>query len=156
MTNIVFQDIDGPLIPARILVQRNGLLQYDYHPTGTKKMDPHFIPILNNFCRAYNHKIVFNTAHNDFGPDYIYAHAEDNGFDMELVHEHFTTGYPTKYYKRIEAIEAWLREHPETKHWVVIDDYEIADGINHIRPSFTEGMTGDLINKLELIMMRGK
>lgn len=149
MTNILFLDIDGPLIPTRLHVKTpSGLFYYDHHPTMTKVMDAPFIKYLNDVLPVHKYQIVFNTAHNDFGKDYILNHAIDNGFDMKLIHDDCMTKYPYEIYNRMRAIEEYISRHP-IKNWIVVDDVYIADGINHIRPTLSEGMTKDLILELD-------
>ncbi len=148
--NILFLDVDGPLIPLRLHeTNSSGLFTYKYYLTGSKVMDAYFIEYLNEVLPAQNYKIVFNTAHNQFGKNYILNHAEDNGFNMDLLHNDLMTKYPEEIYSRMGAIEDWLKRNDGIKNWIVIDDVYIADGINHIRPSLMEGMTPEFIKQLD-------
>ena len=50
--NILFLDVDGPLIPLRLhATLSDGLMGYKYHPTMTKVMDRKFIDYLNDLVR---------------------------------------------------------------------------------------------------------
>lgn len=157
---IIFLDVDGPLIPTKMWVSRDdNTVYYPLNASGTKKMDTSFINTLNTACKMYGYKIVFNTAHNDFGKDYILAHAQDNQFDMSMIHDHCMTNYPTTCYSRMDAISQWLVDSAHrgqtVDHWIVIDDVFIADGVDHIRPSLYDGMTTNLIVQLIELMQKG-
>lgn len=136
--NIIFQDIDGPLIPARLYF-------FGGRPTleGAFFWDPVAVMMINKLCEMCDAKIVFNTAHNENPEEVMRYQAGVN--KLGNLHEHCQTDYP-KMSSRVGAIENWLQKHPEVNRWTVIDDFHVHD-TKQVKVDFNLGMTLDNFNQ---------
>lgn len=136
--NIIFQDIDGPLIPARLYF-------FGGRPTleGAFFWDPVAVMMINKLCEMCDAKIVFNTAHNENPAEVMRHQAAMNR--LGHIHDDCQTEYP-KQSSRFKAIENWLEKHPEVKGWVVIDDMPVHN-TNQVKVDFDIGMTLNNFNQ---------
>ena len=139
---VVFVDVDGPLIPARCYF--DGSPKFD---DGTWKYDYVAVCMLKSLAKNFGIKIVYNSSHNDLGPEYIRHQATLNSL-LQHLHEDFMTDFPRTTYKREEGIEKWLQAHPETTHWAAVDDFELALP-NAIKIDFNIGITLNDFEKMK-------
>lgn len=117
---IIFQDIDGPLIPLRMYYR--GGRPFDYQK-GSFMFDPIAVDMINHVCQEFDARVVFNTAHNE-NPEHVMKHQGTvNGFTH--LHENCTTEFIRSIDNRFEAIKEWLSRHPEVTEWIVVDDMEV-------------------------------
>lgn len=119
--NIIFLDIDGPMIPAVMYLSDN--------LCGIERRFPvHTIAVLNEMCRKTEARVVINSTHNrSFGDDIplITDALISHGFKAGYLHpEHRHTRYPDL--PRKEAVKNWLNAHfnPDTDDWIAIDDVD--------------------------------
>ena len=74
MTNtIIFQDIDGPLIPMRMYYR--GARP---HNGQSFIYDPVAVDMLSVICEKFNARVVFNTLHNENPPEVMMFQAQQN------------------------------------------------------------------------------
>jgi hypothetical protein len=127
--NIVFLDIDGPLIPNRLILVNK---MASWH----RQFDPVSVAVLDKFCQTVGAKIVFNTTHNrdeipfmEAGVPPIEVALRNTGFATEY-HEDLKTIYPTL--SRYESVHLWLKRHPDVTQWIAFDDVNFTDEPNLI------------------------
>lgn len=118
---IIFQDVDGPLIPLRMYYTRER--RFDMQ-TGSFLYDPVAVGMLNHICQQFDAKVVFNSAHCDNPEENMRRQGLHNGFDC-LHPTECTTEFVRSIPHRYRAIEDWLSRHPEVTDWIVIDDIEV-------------------------------
>lgn len=123
---IIFLDIDGPMIPATmILVDRMASFHRQFPATT--------IATLNKLCERTEAKIVFNTTHNGSWPDVpdIEHAMVAQGLDARYLHDSdLRTRYPAV--DRGYAVEEWLCNHPEVTDWIALDDARFTEEDNLI------------------------
>jgi hypothetical protein len=147
---ILFLDVDGPLIPARMYF--NGPPTFGRiadSPTLTAwKYDPVAVGMIQTLIGKYDVRIVYNSTHNQFGDEYLLDQAIKNGFYKEDLHEEFRTEYPLETYSRSEGINRWLRKHPEVTHWCDVDD-ALVQVPNFVKVNFNVGITIENFEEIE-------
>jgi hypothetical protein len=125
-TKIIFLDIDGPMIPATmILVDRMASERRLFPPTT--------IAVLNRLCSATGAKIVLNTSHSESAAPVptIEEALVSHGFKTDYFHlSDRKTEYPRM--PRHEAVKDWLGRHPEVTDWIALDDSRFTDEPNLI------------------------
>lgn len=117
---IIFQDIDGPLIPLRMYYGGGRTFERE---RGSFIYDPVAVGMVNELARKYDAKIVFNSAHCPNGPDIMRHQANVNS--LAPMHEDCVTKFAKSIEHRYDAIAEWLGRHPEVVEWIVIDDMEV-------------------------------
>lgn len=135
---IIFQDIDGPLIPLRMFYR--GFRPFDVARSAFV-YDPVAVDMIRHLCERFNAKMVFNSAHCE-NPHHVMAHqAKFNGLDP-VLHPDCKTEFISKINHRYDAIKEWLSRHPEVKEWIVIDDAEVHPP-RQVKVNYNLGMTID-------------
>jgi len=142
--NIIFVDIDGPLLPTKLHI----LLEN--HRTGLAQpplFDMYAIRVFNIWARYSNAKIVFSTnwAVNVSEKD-LKRYMEVNGLGFDY-HEHCITPKRMRS-ERHEEIVGWLREHSkEGDRFIVVDDDPKCKYISNILNNQDSGVeaTGEWI-----------
>lgn len=137
-TRVIFQDVDGPLIPGRMYYRKEA--RYD-----TEKAcflyDPVAVDMLRTLCEKYGARIVFNTAHNEEKHEAMRYKARINGFE-DLLHEDCRTEFCVTNESRLGSCYQWIEKHPEVTEWIVIDDEKLNDP-HQVHINFSVGMTID-------------
>lgn len=136
ITRVIFQDIDGPLIPFRLYFGGDRPFA-----NGSFIYDPIAVGMLKALCEQCEAKIVFNTAHNENPAEALRYQAQVNGF-AECLHPEVKTGFMTETTSRLGAVDKFRERHPEIKSYCIIDDYKLNDP-NAIQVDFNVGMTMD-------------
>ena len=121
MSRIIFQDIDGPLIPLRLYF--GGGRPYNQQ-LASFVYDPVAVGMLNHLCDKFNAKVVFNTAHNE-NPDHVMRHQGSVNNIQHLHPGECTTEFVRSIPNRFDAINDWLSRHNGITEWIVIDDMEV-------------------------------
>lgn len=123
---VVFLDIDGPMIPATMVLIDPGASWKRLFPATT-------VAVVNALCARTGAKIVFNTTHNipiDQAPD-IEVALVNQGLDAEHLHpSDLKTSYPSL--PRDIAVREWLARHAEVERWVALDDVRFTEEPNLI------------------------
>lgn len=159
---IMFLDIDGPLLSARMhYVQQNvKIMNVDgwfRNPSMVDRIqfDPVAVSIINKIRFLTDANFVLSTGWTEVhSPDVMFDVFKHNGIDLQ-AHAHpgcfdikFTDGK-----NRALDIREWLTKHPEVDNYVVIDDFygeteknkkyaESLLGRGHIvAPSLLEGIS---------------
>lgn len=109
---IVFIDVDGPLMPARMYI-------YGPHPG----FDPVCVKFLLEIIHRCNAKLVACTTHAMRGKEYLFNLFETNGIDTSLFHDDWSIG-KIGGNSRTELINAWLEKHKPDRY-CIIDDAKI-------------------------------
>lgn len=112
---VIFLDFDGPMIPIRAY----------WLPTQTKPFvstfDPVAVSLINKLILDSGAKVVISSTWRTKGFDAVVELLTRNGVGPSNLHEDWAT--PAKLTsQRIHEIKWWLDDHPETTHYVAIDD----------------------------------
>ena len=132
---IIFQDIDGPLIPMR-MYYRNHTRP---HNGQSFIYDPVAVDMLRVICERTGAKVVFNTMHNENPADVMMYQAQVNGMAGIMYEPDPITSFADLQIGRKFAIGHWLFQHPEVTEWIVIDDADI-DTDRLVQVDFQTGM----------------
>lgn len=132
---IIFQDIDGPLIPHRMYF--HGGRWYDL-VTKSFYFDPIAVGMINSLCHQCDAKVVFNSAHNVNSQEIMHHQAKCNS--LLHMHEDCTTIFPNGA-DRLGGIHDWLDRHMgEVESWCVIDDMDVGTR-KQVKVDYNIGMT---------------
>lgn len=115
MANVIFLDVDGPMIPVRAA----------YLPNQTyihSMFDPIASSFLNKLLEDSRAKLVISSTWALKGRDMIVDLLTKNGIDPNVLHVDWTTPRTPNFRDRSGEIRGWLDAHPDTTHWVAIDD----------------------------------
>ena len=147
---ILFLDVDGPLIPARMYY--NNLKSAQYWD-GTWKYDPVAVDMIKALLEKYpDLRLVYNSSHNNDGKAHMLSQALNNGFKSTDLHESdWITEFPLTTLRRMDAISKWLTEHSGVTKWAVFDDAKL-DHPNAILINFNHGITLDDYQKAEKLL----
>jgi HAD domain in Swiss Army Knife RNA repair proteins len=124
--NIVFLDIDGPMIPDTMLV-------INRQASFERQMSPISVGLINKLCELANAAVVGSSSHNnptplqleeypELGAEHLSMALQRNG--VQSIHLDSVTKYPLIPSKG-EAVDEWLSRHPDiVQHgkWVILDD----------------------------------
>ena len=115
MTNIIFLDIDGPLLPAKAY----------FHPKNKKTpwsfWDPFAIAMIEELRGDIDGRYVISSTWAIKGYERMKEILDEQGISTEFLHEDWAT--PRKMSSsRATEIEWWLDNHPEINKWIAIDD----------------------------------
>jgi HAD domain in Swiss Army Knife RNA repair proteins len=135
MTRVIFQDIDGPLIPMRMYYRGNRP-----HNGQSFLYDPIAVDMLKVLCEKFDAKVVFNTLHNENPANIMLFQARTNNMLDFMLTQDPITSFADLQVGRLHAINQWLTRHPEVTEWVVIDDADI-DTDRLVQVDFHNGMT---------------
>jgi hypothetical protein len=143
---IIFQDVDGPLIPGRLYYSRDAHYSQEHN---TFMYDPVAVGMLRELVRLSSKNeptyIVYNTAHNESNHDWMRRKARVNGF-ADLLHEDCRTIFCLDDYMgpnpRLRAIEEWAsRYNLKETDWIVFDDEPNIHPRRQVKIDFDVGMT---------------
>lgn len=136
--NIIFLDVDGPLIPSRMYVTMDGVFNSEQ---GCYRCDPVAVNMVNRICALYNAEVVFNSSHNQFGKEVMNHFANVNGF--KYLAKELITDFPLGILKRESGVVAYLTKYASQidKYVVVDDDDKAAKPLVLVK--YDEGMTID-------------
>ena len=147
--NIVFLDIDGPMIPARALFMQE---QTEGYPT---RFDPCAVGLLNELCKRADAKIVIHSHwrksfwHLENVPD-IKKHLIEQGISEEHFHDvHLCPRKLTS--DRWHDINMWVDDCDEDiDGFVILEDEEPHEHFRHIHNlvaiDYDEGFTFERFN----------
>lgn len=135
MDNIIFLDIDGPVIPVDTPLRQS---------IFRLSCDTDSIEYLNLLCEETNAKIVTNSYHNyhSFGDCELADDLISWGLEEKFLHTRWRTIFPHIDYEKVKspirgigrliAIRQWIREHNKPVNWVCFDDRKFTDKKNLI------------------------
>lgn len=138
--NVVFIDIDGPLISTPQLMADN------WASMNRSLFNQNAIIYVNSICNLANAKIVTNSSHNymtvprgleehDLRQDLI-----RHGIKEEYFHEDWRTRFGDAHnITRLYGLQNWLNAHEVTK-WVSFDDMKYTTHEELIHVSFDDGI----------------
>lgn len=126
--NILFLDIDGPMIP-------DGCYFINPNASAHRTFSPIAVAVLKHFVEKTGVIIVTNTMHNDWltddpltgGFNSIRDDLVNAGIPKESFHEAYKTAYGMPMYadvSRHQAIKMWLEANAPEAKWVCFDDCE--------------------------------
>lgn len=119
MTNVIFLDIDGVLLPGRVWID---------HPETKSTMfiswDPIAVRMLNKLVKEANAKIVISSTWAALGKEEFVYHMEKNGMDPKcLWNDTFKWTSHIGIGSRHDSIQVWLDQHKDYDlNWIAIDD----------------------------------
>lgn len=148
MQNLIFLDIDGPMIPDYMFLEwRN--------PSFERRFCPKCVMILNCMCRKGNALIVTNSTHNWYeGGQTLREAMIREGVKEEYIYPGLRWrtdyGFMGMHFTRMSAIKSWLtKEHPNEFNWIALDDmdfsHEAGDRLLLVDPG--EGLTLNIYKK---------
>lgn len=113
---VIFLDIDGVLNSTKTYVANGG---YPFELTEMESFDTHAIKILRRLCNSAGISVVMSTSWRSLFAVEDFKHH----LDLPVIDKtpHLWNGI-TGTVPRGREIEAWLNEHPEVTHYVIIDD----------------------------------
>lgn len=111
---VIFLDIDGPMIPVRASFLPN-------QSSVLSTFDPCAAALLNRLIKESGAKIVISSVWGQHGYQQCHDLLEKNGISPSHMHEDWITPRKMSSY-RVNEISWWLDAHPETTHYVAIDD----------------------------------
>ena len=109
--NIIFIDIDGPLIPGRSYILG--------HRPGIEEIGAKFLKELCSRCDA---KLVACTTYAGRGKDLVLNMFVLKDIYERDFHSDWSIKYPNRGLTRQEAVKVWLEENPGVNNYVIIDD----------------------------------
>ena len=112
---VIFLDIDGPMIPVK------SYMLPGHTSSAARTFDPCATAMLNRLLDQAGAQIVISSTHGQRGYDHCVELLRINGVDPAALHEDWITPRKMSSY-RIHEINWWLDKHPETTHYVAIDD----------------------------------
>lgn len=118
MSKVIFLDIDGPMIPVKCYM-------LPQHTTSSARtFDPCATAMLQRILDLSGASIVISSTHGQRGIDHCVKLLGDNGIAPSYLHDDWITPRKMSSY-RIHEIRWWLDAHPETTHYVAIDDEQL-------------------------------
>lgn len=112
---ILFLDIDGPLIPGRAYTmpgQTKGIV---------KTFDPCAVGLINFWCKSRKWKLVLHSSWVQIlGGEDTYLHCLSQGLNKDHFHKDAWCDEHENW--RYTRVAKWLKEHPETTHYMILDD----------------------------------
>lgn len=128
MTNLIFLDVDGVVIPSSMLL-------YDRNAYSNRTMSNTSIGVLNWLCTKADAKIVTNSTHNSqtiFGKTLKDSFIE-NGILETNFHQDWKTTFSISCDSKYNAIQYWLnKNHMENERWIAFDDMQFTKSHNLI------------------------
>lgn len=137
---VIFQDIDGPLIPGRMYHRGDRIM---YPKRSAFVYDPIAVDMLRCLCEQHNAVVVFNSMHNHNGHAVMFHQAKRNAFDDIVYANQCCTRLCHPGLTRLSAIHDWIAQHaPEMTEddWIVIDDSYVGTP-RQVHVDFDIGMT---------------
>lgn len=114
---VIFLDIDGPMIPVRAqLIQQTAGAARTFDPVATS--------LLLDLIKKSSAKLVISSTIGVHGYDHCCSMLDQNGISPSMLHQDWITPRKMSSY-RIHEIVWWLDKHPETTHYVAIDDEQL-------------------------------
>lgn len=116
--NVIFVDIDGPLLPRKMHVFRENRT---WKAKAIPKFDEFAIRAFNLWAKYSNAKIVFSTywAYH-FTADELKRIMQVNGLSFDYHKDVLTPKKASS--TRNHEIAMWLEEHPEVENFIAVDD----------------------------------
>jgi len=155
MKNIVFLDIDGPVIPGPLYNISSNCSH------NRSLMSQNAIGYLNRLCGITESLIVTNSSHNFHDTtrgEKIYSLKDDllfHGLKERYFHQNWHTEFPFVSspwdyenfdHTRLIAINKWLKENGDHQ-WVCFDDIKFTDDERLIVVDFDDGITKASVNQ---------
>lgn len=120
MSNIIFLDIDGPLLPQKMHYFGQNR-KTGKHPQSYPMFDPWAVRVFNMWARYGHAQVVFCTHwSHSWTDDELKDVMKHNGLGLQY-HEDCVTPKKMSSYKCNE-IQWWLEKHPECKNYIVVED----------------------------------
>lgn len=152
---VIFVDIDGPLLPARMHYDKsNASFIFDHRQRWKNKFsvkrkvkfDPTMCYVLNKWIELSEAKIVLSTAwtkYTDFTEfEFIFG---KNGIQFNTIHDDWRTEKNLNGQTRGDEIARWLEEHQDSvSNYLVLDDDSTV--LNHPKIRPTQVLLIDFLN----------
>lgn len=137
MTNIIFLDFDGPLLPARTYFMQDSKGQ---NLMGGKYLDTVAVRMINRLCADTKAKVVISSVWRSFGFDEVTKTLKEAEFNLSNLHSDWRLSLPIGH--RSDKIKEWLENHPEVEKYICIDD-ECIKGHPLCRVTFEDGFLSE-------------
>lgn len=152
--NIIFLDVDGPLVSPLNIIARNYANQTRYKFHGLAKefiktsqdnpawvSDPSAVILITYLAQETNAKIVISSTWRQHGYKLFSKEFKELGFDHALLHKDWRTTTESLR-NREDEIQLWLDRNPDIEKFVTIDD-ELLDFDTHIQVCAVNGFLFD-------------
>ena len=117
--NIIFVDIDGPLLPRKMHMFHENRSS---DPQEPPKFDDFAVRAFNLWTKYAQAKAVFSTYWTySFTGDELKHFMESNGLELDY-HDDLITPKAPRCTTRNAEICDWLRKHPEVERFIAVDD----------------------------------
>lgn len=130
---ILFLDFDGPMMPGR-----SYLLPENYRRLVTR-FDPVASAMVQRLLEDADARLVISSTWRAHGRDVIAGMLLNNQIDSSRLHEDWRTSHHRMSASRASEIQEWLARHPETTHWVALDD-DVTPEPGGVKCSFVDGL----------------
>ena len=140
MTNVIFLDIDGPMLSARTWIM---------HPEKKETLfaswDPVAVRLVNHLLQDSHAKLVVSSTWAGLGKNEFIYHMGKNGMDPEVLWnetKHWTSHHwdLTQELSRDGEIKGWVKHHKDLiGNWVAFDDQPIT-GAGAVQVSYDDGI----------------
>ena len=157
MANIIFLDIDGPVIPYSACIAKNmarsagaqfrgAAAQFlERYENAPQQANPLCVVFLGILATQTNSKFVISSTYRHGGFEKFSEHFAEWGFDADLLHDDWRTKSLQRakgVNERSDEIREYISRHPEIEAFVTVDD-EPLDFENHIQVCPQNGFSMD-------------
>jgi hypothetical protein len=95
-----------------------------------KKFDPAAVGLINDWCLVRNWKLVIHSSWiRAIGSNETLEHCIIEGLKREYFHEHPICDENENW--RYTRVAKWLKEHPDTTHYLILDDEPYQADLNN-------------------------
>lgn len=136
---VIFLDIDGVLNSTEFLPMTLCLGWEGWK----ENIDPDRVSKLNTLVGRTQATVVLSSTWRFHWPaDVMQSLLEDCGYMFEI---HSVT--PTNVKNRVDAIWAWLEQHPEVQSWVALDDSPVCEELGEHWVRMVDGMEDEHVEE---------
>jgi len=153
-TKIIFLDFDGPMIPLRIAAYDavvKPIDKYDVAKPTTwhwSTFDPVAVAFINSLLHDPQLKLVISSSWRRSGKERICQVLSMNNISPANLHEDWATitevsladAESSGGCRRSFQINDWLKHHPETTHYAVLDDASLKGVKNFVHVTLEDGL----------------
>ena len=151
---VLFLDIDGPMIPGRSYT-----MEGQTKPL-VKTFDPCAVGLINDLCKCSGWRIVIHSSWlKILGEHETVYHCQTQGLKGDYFHDDPFCKESINW--RYTRVAEWLSRHPDTTHYVILDDdlyrYDMSyEGVVHphdmakhlLLIDFEEGILSSTMRKI--------
>jgi hypothetical protein len=134
MPQIIFLDIDGPMIPVRAsFLHSQSFIHSVFDPCAAGMVSA----LLRDDADT---RLVISSTRRRRGKDHIITLLDSNNIPANKLHSDWSTTHQY-HLTRSEEIRDWLQRHPEVTSYIAIDDETLDDDIVRVKCCTYEGFS---------------